>query len=122
LLNFGKNNKIKQFQIYKLDNWFFRGSLTVGGATNMVKVLDEVNISISQNPRLGWGDKFAIFRTDSSVKPFIRQEEKNIQLKAIAEGSELEFKHDKHWYGVDTWRNVGYGFWQHACLTQMIKS
>jgi hypothetical protein len=27
LLNFGKNNKIKQFQIYKLDNWFFRGSL-----------------------------------------------------------------------------------------------
>jgi len=26
LLNFGKNNKIKQFQIYKLDNWFFRGS------------------------------------------------------------------------------------------------
>ena len=78
--------------------------LTVGGATNMVKVLDEVN------------------RTDSSVKPFIRQEEKNIQLKAIAEGSELEFKHDKHWYGVDTWRNVGYGFWQHACLTQLIKS
>jgi phage major head subunit gpT-like protein len=96
--------------------------LTVGGATNMVKVLDEVDISISQNPRLGWDDKFAIFRTDSSVKPFIRQEEKNIQLKAIAEGSELEFKHDKHWYGVDTWRNVGYGFWQHACLTQMIKS
>ncbi|MDA9573337.1 Mu-like prophage major head subunit gpT family protein [Rickettsiales bacterium] len=96
--------------------------LTVGGSTNMVKVLDEVDISIAQNPRLGWSDKFAIFRTDSSVKPFIRQEEKNVQLKAIAEGSELEFKHDKHWYGVDTWRNVGYGFWQHACLTQMIKS
>lgn len=96
--------------------------LTVGGATNMVKVLDEVDISISQNPRLSWDDTFAVFRTDSSVKPFIRQEEKNIQLKAIAEGSELEFKHDKHWYGVDTWRNVGYGFWQHACLTQIIKS
>jgi len=29
LLNFGKNNKIKQFQIYKLDNWFFRGSYIV---------------------------------------------------------------------------------------------
>lgn len=96
--------------------------LTVGGSTNMVKVLDEVDISIAQNPRLGWSDKFTIFRTDSSVKPFIRQEEKNVQLKAIAEGSELEFKHDKHWYGIDTWRNVGYGFWQHACLTQLIKS
>jgi len=95
---------------------------SVGGSSNIVKVLDEVDISISQNPRLNWSDKFAIFRTDSSVKPFIRQEEKNVQLKAIAEGSELEFKHDKHWYGVDTWRNVGYGFWQHACLTQMIKS
>ena len=28
MLNFGKNNKIKQFQIYKLDNWFFRGSFS----------------------------------------------------------------------------------------------
>ncbi len=96
--------------------------LTVGGSTNAIKVLDEVNISIAQNPRLTWSDKFAVFRTDSSVKPFIRQEEESIKLKAIAEGSELEFKHDKHWYGVDTWRNVGYGFWQNACLAQMIKS
>ncbi len=95
--------------------------LSVGGSTNAIKVLDEVDISIAQNPRLNWSDKFAVFRTDSSVKPFIRQEEENIKLKAIAEGSELEFKHDKHWYGVDTWRNVGYGFWQHACLTKLIK-
>ena len=96
--------------------------LSVGGSTNAIKVLDEVNISIAQNPRLSWSDKFAVFRTDSSVKPFIRQEEEGVKLKAIAEGSELEFKHDKHWYGVDTWRNAGYGFWQHACLTKLIKS
>ena len=96
--------------------------LSVGGSTNAIKVLDELDISIAQNPRLTWTDKFAVFRTDSSVKPFIRQEEENIKLKAIAEGSELEFKHDKHWYGVDTWRNVGYGFWQHACLGKFIKS
>lgn len=96
--------------------------LSVGGSTNAIKVLDEVNISIAQNPRLSWSDKFAVFRTDSSVKPFIRQEEEGVKLKAIAEGSELEFKHDKHWYGVDTWRNAGYGFWQHACLTRLIKS
>ncbi len=96
--------------------------LSVGGSTNAIKVLDEVNISIAQNPRLSWSDQFAVFRTDSSVKPFIRQEEEGVKLKAIAEGSELEFKHDKHWYGVDTWRNAGYGFWQHACLTKLIKS
>jgi phage major head subunit gpT-like protein len=97
--------------------------LTVGGASNMVKVLSEVNISIVQNPRLdAWNDKFAIFRTDGSVRPFIRQEEKPVVLKAIAEGSELEFKEERHHYGVDTWRNVGYGFWQHACLSQLVKS
>lgn len=97
--------------------------LTVGGASNMVKVLSEVNISIVQNPRLdAWNDKFAIFRTDGSARPFIRQEEKPVVLKAIAEGSELEFKEERHHYGVDTWRNVGYGFWQHACLSQLVKS
>ena len=69
-----------------------------------------------------WADKFAVFRTDSSIKPFIRQEEEGVKLKAIAEGSELEFKHDKHWYGVDTWRNAGYGFWQHACLAHIVRS
>jgi phage major head subunit gpT-like protein len=96
--------------------------LTVGGSTNAIKVMNELDISVAQNPRLPWTDKFAVFRVDSAVKPFIRQEEEGVKLKAIAEGSELEFKHDKHWYGVDTWRNVGYGYWQHSCVAQLIKS
>jgi len=96
--------------------------LTVGGSTNTIKVMNELDISVAQNPRLPWSDKFAVFRVDSAVKPLIRQEEEGVKLKAIAEGSELEFKHDKHWYGVDTWRNVGYGYWQHSCLAQLIKS
>jgi phage major head subunit gpT-like protein len=96
--------------------------LTVGGSTNAIKVMNELDISVAQNPRLPWTDKFAVFRVDSAVKPLIRQEEEGVKLKAIAEGSELEFKHDKHWYGVDTWRNVGYGYWQHACVAQLIKS
>jgi phage major head subunit gpT-like protein len=96
--------------------------LTVGGSTNAIKVMNELDISVAQNPRLPWSDKFAVFRVDSAVKPLIRQEEEGVKLKAIAEGSELEFKHDKHWYGVDTWRNVGYGYWQHACVAQLIKS
>ena len=41
-------------------------------------------------------------------------------LKAVAEGSELEFEEDKHRYGVDTWRNAGYGFWQQACMAQLV--
>lgn len=90
------------------------------GQTNIVQVMDEVRLSVTQNPRLSWTDKLAVFRTDGAVKPMIRQEEEPVMLKAIAEGSELEFNEDKHQYGVDTWRNVGYGFWQHACLAQLV--
>lgn len=90
------------------------------GQTNIVQVMDEVQLSVTQNPRLSWTDKLAVFRTDGAVKPLIRQEEEPVMLKAIAEGSELEFNEDKHQYGVDTWRNAGYGFWQQACLAQLI--
>ena len=51
--------------------------------------------------------------------PFIRQQEMPVQVDAIAEGSELEFNEKKHHYGVSASRNVGYGYWQHACLLQM---
>ncbi len=90
------------------------------GQTNLIKTMDEISLSVAMNPRLSWTDKLAIFRTDGAVKPLIRQEEEAVILKAIAEGSELEFNEDKHRYGVDTWRNVGLGFWQHACLAQLI--
>jgi len=69
---------------------------------------------------LTWTDRFAIFRTDGNVKPFIRQEETPIKVSAVAEGSELEFKEDKHYYGIDAWRNVGFGYWQQACEVIMI--
>ena len=75
---------------------------------------------LAANARLSWTDKFAMFRADGGVKPFIRQEEEAVQLKAKAEGSEFEFDNDAHQYGVDTWRNVGYGYWQHGCLTTLV--
>lgn len=94
--------------------------IMVNGQSNIVQVLDEVKVMVTQNPRLTWTDKLAVFRTDGSIKPFIRQEEEPVVLKAVAEGSQLEFNEDKHHYGVDTWRNVGYGFWQHACMGQLV--
>jgi phage major head subunit gpT-like protein len=78
------------------------------------------DVSYTANARLTWTDKFAIFRTDSAIKPLIRQEETAVDMKAIAEGSELEFKERKHWYGVETWRNVAFGIWQHALLVTMV--
>ncbi len=81
---------------------------------------DGMSIRVVANPRLSaWTTKFAVFRTDSTIKPFIRQEEMGVSLKAKAEGSEFEFDTDMHQYGVDTWRNVAYGYWQHACLVTL---
>ena len=95
--------------------------LTVGGASNPVKVFADLDIGVAANPRIS-GDKIYVFRADGDVKAFIRQEETAVQIKAKAEGSEYEFDHDAHQYGVDTWRNVGYGYWQQACQVTLTKT
>jgi phage major head subunit gpT-like protein len=83
--------------------------------TNVLSTLDGFKIRGEYNPRLSaYTDDMVIFRTDSDVKALIRQEETPISMKAIAEGSELEFNNNVHHYGVDASRNVGYGFWQMA--------
>jgi len=79
-----------------------------------------INIEVVSNARLSaWTDKFVTFRTDGDVKPFIRQEETGIVMKAKAENSEYEFDTDAHQYGIDSWREVAYGYWQHAVLNQL---
>lgn len=74
-------------------------------------------IRMAVNPRLTWTTKFAVFRTDGQTKGLIRQEEEGVTIAAIAEGSELEFRENKHQYGVKAIRNVGYGDWKRAALT-----
>jgi hypothetical protein len=85
------------------------------GQSNLIANIDGFSFKLSVNPRLSSGAKFYVFRADGQTKPFIRQEEEGITVAAIAEGSELEFKEDKHQYGIKALRNVGYGYWQHAC-------
>lgn len=95
-------------------------SMPVGTGVSEQHLPQGLNIGVAANTRLSsWTDQLAVFRTDGSVKPFIRQQETEVELKAKAEGSEFEFDNDAHQYGVDAWRNVGYGYWQHACLIQM---
>jgi len=72
------------------------------------------NISVAVNPRLSWTSNFVVFRTDGQTKPFIRQEEEPLSISALAEGSEEEFKNNRHLYGVKRICNVGYGYWQFA--------
>jgi len=81
----------------------------------------DFSITVAANPRLSsWTDQFAVFRTDSYIKSFICQEETKVMLKVKGAGSTYEFDNDAHQYGVDTWRNVGYGYWQNACLVKMV--
>lgn len=89
--------------------------------SSLVALQQDFTIKSSVNVRLNsWTDKIAIFRTDVDAKALIRQEETAVQLKAKAEGSEYEFDNAAHQYGVDAWRNVGYGMWQNACLVTMV--
>ena len=85
--------------------------------TALEAVKKEVRIEVQGNVRLSsWTASFAMFRTDSALKSFIRQELHGVKMKAKGEGSEFEFDNDAHQYGIDARRNVGYGMWQNACL------
>lgn len=84
-------------------------------------LLSGINVQVRMNTRINsWTTKFAIFRTDSQIKAFIRQSEQDDELKAKAEGSEFEFDNDAWQFGIDAWRNVGYGYWQRAVQVEMI--
>ena len=84
-------------------------------------VPQEFNIKVVPNARIGtdWTASFAVFRTDSEIKSFIRQEETAVKFDVLGDGSDHTFKEDSHLYGVDAWRNVGYGYWQNACYVTM---
>jgi hypothetical protein len=79
---------------------------------NSLKVVGSIGgfqFDLSVQPRLsGWGDRFAIFRTDSASKPLLRQEEVALTVKSKAEGSEYAFDTKQHAYAVDTTRAAGY--------------
>ena len=100
------------------------GATVVAQTSNVVAAVGNLGgftVNLAVNPRLSsWTTKFAVFRADGDVSPFIRQEEEGIIMSAIAEGSELEFTKDIHQYGIKTLRNVGYGYWQKACLVTFV--
>lgn len=89
-----------------------------GGAAvdNIIKNVG-LNFEVVFNPFLtasSWTTAFTIYRADAPVAPFILQSEKDINVKTLAAGSDWEFENDSWLFGLDTWRNAGYGFWQYA--------
>jgi phage major head subunit gpT-like protein len=98
------------------------GATVISQTSNMIQAVGSLggfNVNLAVNPRLSWTTKLAVFRADGDVSPFIRQEEEGVTVSAIAEGSEKEFTDDVHLYGVKALRNVGYGYWQKACLVTL---
>ena len=95
------------------------GATVISQTSNNIMALGSLGgftYKMAVNPRLTWTTKLAVFRTDGAVSALLRQEEEAIKVTALAEGSEEEFKNDRHLYGVHARRNVGYGYWQKACL------
>lgn len=82
--------------------------------------MEGMKIRVEMNPRLTWTDSFAIFRTDSPIKGFIRQQETAPQLSVIDENSEHAFKNQEILIGIDSWRNADYGYWQRACYVTLV--
>jgi len=74
---------------------------------------------VIHNARLTWTTKLVVFRLDGRTKPFILQEEEAMTAEVLGVGSEHTFKTGKELYGVKALRNVGYGYWQHACLATL---
>ena len=102
--------------LYNAANAAVNAGAFVGSVPNIIQSpANKFAIDVAPNARLGsWTSTFSVYRTDGMVKPFIRQEEAPLEMDAIAEGSELEFKEGKWWFGTKASRNVGYGYWQHA--------
>jgi len=72
------------------------------------------SVSIEANPLLTYTVNFLVFRTDAPLKPLIRQDEMDLDLQIIGEGSEEWKKNGQMLILPYARRAVGYGRWQYA--------
>jgi phage major head subunit gpT-like protein len=55
-----------------------------------------------------------MFRTDGELKPFILQQEQDIEYNLLGRGSDYYFENKAIKLGVNASRGAGYGLWEHA--------
>lgn len=79
-----------------------------------------LNLSVVQNPRLTWTDKFATFAVGGATKPLIIQEESAPSIEVLAEGSDWAFHNQSHLYSLIKSGNVGFGRFDKAVLTTLV--
>lgn len=102
-------------------------SIALAAATSLVITSGQTNelaanfsVKVIPNVRLSWTDKVAIFRTDANVKSFITQQEVPIEVSATSREGDLWFDKRMQRFGLYWSGNVGYGYWQNACLATMV--
>lgn len=101
-----------------------------GGDTNILLEQDSFNLRIQATPRLGWTDKFAIFSTQGTQKPIMRQQRRpnnsatgynvdGMLMQTLWIDSEHCKKNDECLVSVETERAAAYGDWKKACLVTL---
>lgn len=86
----------------------------VGGATNPITAVGGT-WDVRLNTRLTADNAVRFFLDGGETdRPLIIQEEQPLTSRFVGAGSEEEFKHRRHLFGVDAVRGIGYGRWQRA--------
>jgi len=94
-------------------------ALMAQGMTNPLP-LSGLSYQVVANARINaWTDKFAVFASGGTIRPFIMQTEVQPSISSLAEGSDYEFINKAHLYAVDWSGNVGYFAPDKACLVTM---
>ena len=101
-------------------NVILEGGQSRNAAIQIVGAVNGFAYDMVVNPRLSWTTKFAMFRNDAVLTPFVKQVEVDTQVSALAEGSEEEFKNKRHLYGVNRSMNFGCGDWKGSCMANFI--
>lgn len=81
------------------------------GESNIIMANDRFTVEVVPEPRLDASStvRFYIFRVDVATGAFILQSETGPTAKVIGAGSEQEFKHREHLFGVEGDRVAQYG-------------
>lgn len=85
--------------------------LKIGGFTFDVKLVPALT-SATQKVR--------VFREDGELKPFILQQEQDIQYSMLGEGSDFFFENKAYKLGVDSSRGAGYGLYEQTVEAQLV--
>jgi phage major head subunit gpT-like protein len=91
------------------------GSVTISNPLFGMIQGQGINVQVQLNPRLSAvTSSFYVHRTDGAIKPSSSRSEVDLQTQLIGEGSEEEFKNDRHLFGLKAVRTVGYGDWKQS--------